>query len=166
MATYYFDESDAGFTDPDAQWTTEVGAFDGSLSTNAFTAGAGTHYLKAEGTNAPASGDTIIMVEARLYGYAEDGGGPEDINASIYTDGEAELLGTASNVNTTYTWTPYTELSTPTGGWTWPVLQALEVKLFTGMNSAIGAAGAIYEVQIRVNGADPPGGFYLTQGYQ
>ena len=95
VAAYYFDGSDAAATDPNAVWTNDANAFDGSISTFASTSAIGstsTNYLMAEGTNAPASSDVINWVWARVYAAGGEGTG---VYAAIYTDGLAQLLGTA-----------------------------------------------------------------------
>ena len=106
VATYYFDGSDAAATDPSAVWTDETNADDGSTVTYASVASSGSvsvNFILIEGTDSPASGDGIIRVRARVYGGSNLDGG---------------------NYGSYYT------LTTPTGGWTWAVLQALEVKIF------------------------------------
>ena len=114
--TYYFDVSDAGPTDPEAVWTNDTNAFDGDTGTSASTSTNGSataNELFGEGTNAPATNGEIVQVQARVY---------------------ADDAGVAASYGN------YTILSTPTGGWTWAKVQALEVaiyKIFTGLNNRI-----------------------------
>jgi hypothetical protein len=134
---YYFDGSDAAASDPDAVWTDETNADDGSTSTVAYTTSTGnetTNELKLEGTNAPASGPTINNVSVRIYL------GPTNDTSScvyrVYTDGEADDLG-QYNLNELlvpgWNGNPSNDpqpLSTPSGGWTWAKVQGLEIKLW------------------------------------
>ena len=135
--TYYFNTSDAGPTDPDSVWTNDANAFDGNTGTKAYHSSAGasdldTGYLKGDGTNAPASGNSISQVRVRTY--ANRGGSDDPIVAVIYTDGLGESLGSISNTNIgTEGWSDYTTLSTPSGGWTWAKIQTLETKIYSGV---------------------------------
>ena len=125
--TYYFDGSDAATTDPNSVWTSDANAFDGSTSTFADASANGStssNYLMAEGTNAISGTAGITQVRARAYGRNTS----VTKNAAIYTDGLGELLGTA--VAGTSAWGSYITLSTPSGGWTWAKVQALETKLY------------------------------------
>lgn len=128
---FYFDGSDAGASDPGSAWTSDANAFDNSLSTSATTStngSAGSNYLLAEGTNAPSSGGTISTVYARVRGSIS--GASPSASVQIYTDGLGESLGTITITNTTAAWSAWTALSTPTGGWTWAKVQALEIKAY------------------------------------
>lgn len=150
-ATYYFDGSDAAASDPDAGWTNDANAFDGSTTTYADTSqdgGSSLYNLFAEGTDAPASGGTITSVRARVWAYR--GGPGSSIQADIYTDGLAELLGspTASSSTAGGAWGSYTSLSTPTGGWTWAKVQALECNAWP--NNAINNLMELYRVEVEV----------------
>lgn len=130
--TYYLDASDAAASDPNSVWTTDANAFDSGDDTTADVAVAGStssNYLQGEGTNAPATGGTITSVKARLRGAGSLG--VEVMNAAMYTDSLGELLGTASmTAPVSVGWSGYTTLSTPSGGWTWAKVQALETKLY------------------------------------
>jgi len=131
VATYYFDVSDAGPVDAGAFWTNDVNAFDGSLTTYAFSSAYG-EALKGEGTNAPITGPTIVGVRARVHGYWSSDG-----------------IGTAS-------YGSYKVLTTPTGGWTWQGVNDLEATIYTypetSQASDIGA-------DIRTNGGTQSLGF-------
>lgn len=148
MPTYYFDASDAAATDPNAAWTNDANVFDAEGSTPSTFArvnAAGTassNYLMAEGTNAPSSGRVISNVRVRMYVVVFI---YSTLSAAVYTDGLGTLLGTTTKAGGAG-WTNYATLSTPEGGWTWPVVQALEVKLF---QSSTGDTDA-YIVEIEV----------------
>ena len=163
MPAYYFDASDAAPTDPDSAWTNDANVFDIDESTAAeASAGAGsvsTRFLLAEGTNAPDNGLTIFRVKARVYG---SGLTSPTVDAAIYTDGLGELLGTAQH-NNDPGWGSYITLSTPTGGWTWVKVQALEVKLYN--TSAIQPKSA-NKVEVLVELESIPGRIYRVQGFQ
>lgn len=170
MATYYFDGSDAVATDPNAVWTNETNADDGDTGTFADTTTAGStssNYLMIEGTNAPASGDPIATVRARLY-WDSNSDAPQ--------------------------WSTYSTLTTATGGWTWDKVQALEVKIYAytlggqiiavvytdGLAQNLGSVSPSYtvgattwsvaRVELEVTtyplNQTYPGSIYKTQGYQ
>jgi hypothetical protein len=136
---YRFDASDGGPTDVDAVWTNDGNAFDGDLSTAATASATGStssNYLLGEGTNAPTSGDSIAGARVKLYGEANGGMFPT-VSAAIYTDGGAQLLGTASSTRnqgntSTGAWT---YLSEPTGGWTWQKVNDLEARIYGGTDT-------------------------------
>ena len=123
MATFYFDASDAGPSDPGDCWTDDSKAFDGDTSTNyaaTFTQGtSSSNYLGGVGTNASGS-DTISLVEARIY----CGGNLVTNYADIFYG--AENLGTCQHDSLPLGWSSYVELSEPSGGWDWTKLAALE----------------------------------------
>jgi len=133
--TYYFDASDASAYDPDGVWADLNDGFDGSTGTLASTSTIGSstsNYLLGEGTNAPSSGDTITQVRARLY----DTSFSIEMTTEIYTDSKGELLATLLTGGGGNNYTSYTTLSTPTGGWTWAKLQALECLAFARVTAA------------------------------
>ena len=134
ISTYYFDESDATATDPNSVWTSDSNAFDGSISTNPLCSTDGStssNFLLAEGTNAPVNGGAISLVKARVHnrtpGVPQNSG---SVEAAIYTDALGELLGTPNKDGDSPGYGSYATLSTPSGGWTWTKVQALEVKLY------------------------------------
>lgn len=147
-ATYYFDGSDAAATDPNSVWTNDANVFDGSIATTAtvgVTGSTSSNYLMAEGTNAADNGGTITQVNARIYGGSNT---ESSTFAAIYTDGLAELLGTPSKTSGGSGYGSYTTLSTPSGGWTWAKIQALETKIYItdgGINPNVA------QVEIEVN---------------
>lgn len=147
--TYYFDASDAGATDPNSVWTNDANAFDGNTATSATVSVSGStssNYLKAEGTNAPSSGGNITQVRARV----NDNSGSDIAEATIYTDGLAESLGSPQSPFGTG-WGSYVVLSTPSGGWTWVKVAALEVKIYS-----ISGAGGVTRVEVEVTSDDIP----------
>jgi hypothetical protein len=155
--TYRFDASDEGPTDPDASWASDTLPFLAFASGNqaALTSDRNgshdTNELSAGGTNAPSSGPDIVEVYARLIGDANDYAA---INADIFTDGKAENLGTVTTVtnypNTNFSTDEWKKLVLPSGGWTWPKVQALECYAYgTGWVSGV-ATGRLYNVQIKV----------------
>jgi len=104
LDTYYFNASISGPTDAQGVWTNIANAFDGSTSTSATTSTvvSGTsNYLVGTGTTAPTSGGTIIWVRARVFADAGTGA----------------------------TWSSYTTLFVPTGGWTWSKVNGLTAKI-------------------------------------
>lgn len=131
---YYFDASDDAVTDPNNAWTSETNIFDSSLTSNATcgTSGsASSNYTFAGGTNAPSSGGTIVKVQTRIR-YAGSNGSSRTVGWAVYTDGLGESLGSftqAMSSNTTL-WSAWSDLSTPSGGWTWAKIQALETKVW------------------------------------
>ncbi len=163
--SYYFDGSDAGATDPNGVWTNDANAFDNDPTPSTFAnsnqAGSTSlNYLMAEGTNAPAGSDTITQVRARVYRSA-GGPGAGNMNGAIYTDGLSELLGTpTADSFANPDWGAYVTLSTPSGGWTWAVLQALEIKIY--ITATGGSQLNAYKAEIEVTSQAPTMG-YLKQ---
>lgn len=162
MATYYFDGSDAAATDPNGVWTNDSNAFDGDTATVAEAITNGdtvSNFLKAEGTNAPSSGGVIAEVKARLY--STDAGAA--LSANVYTDGLAQDLGVFSDLGVG--WGGYVTLATPTGGWTWAKVQALEVKIYRdgGISSA---KVSRVELSVITLSETYPGSIYKLQGFQ
>ena len=150
--TYYFDGSDAAASDPNNVWSNETNADDGSTSTSATTVTSGsisTNYLQIEGTNAPASSDSITQVRARVYGAYTS----SLDRHLIYTDGRAEALFNQSSIlPSTAGWSSYATLTVPTGGWTWAKVQALEYVTFLTLSSTL---VSIYRAEIEVTSDTP-----------
>lgn len=150
VATYYFDGSDVAASDPNAVWSNDSNAFDNDFSTISSTGTNGSsssNYLMAEGTNAPASNETINFVRFRFYSGNLGNGTVE-----LYTDGLAETL---ANINhDSVRWSAWKNLPTPSGGWTWTVLQALECKAWkvVGTTFAVG----IIELLVDYNSLNKP----------
>ena len=145
-STYYFDGSDVGPTDPSADWTDDANAFDGSLSTFAFTSTAGS-FLYADGTNAPGSGAAILAVYARVYGELDTSG---TLRAIIYEDafGGTTLGSPTITTPDTPMWSDYDLLDAPGGGWTWAKVQGLSGAIL-GQDSVPGMD--IYRIEVVVN---------------
>lgn len=156
VATYYFDASIAGPTDPNAVWTNEADIFDASDATSGFTSTDGsktTNYIEGKGTNATGS-DYVMQVRGRVRHFT---GGSAGYSA-------------------------YVTLTAPGGSWDWTKVGDLEVRLWAislGSNSctaeiyASGDSGgtalatipttsngagsyAVYKVEIEVTSGDPP----------
>ncbi len=140
--TYYFDT----FTsDPTAAWTNDANAFNGSTANHADTTQYGSSkYLKGIGTDAPASGLDIDLVEVRLYGTVAAGNA--GIRCNVY-DGVASLGFCTNTENGGATWSSYASLSVPAGGWTWAKLQGLETRFYKQNNIGI---AQVFRVEIRV----------------
>ncbi len=147
---YYFDTSDAGPRDDEAVWTNAANYFDGSTSTFARTTtgsgGENLNELRGEGTNAPASGGTILRVFWRLFSKSDS----SDFSRSkIYTDGEGEELSERQLLApATAAWSTWGEMNAPSGGWTWAKLQALEINTWPLSPAPIGLD--LYRVEIFV----------------
>jgi hypothetical protein len=120
---FYFDESDETATG--TNWTNPSNAFDGLPNTTAYLPVQYINELSAGGTNAPTTGETIVLVEFNAYGNA---GSYDDVDFEVFTNGKGESLGSintgATNFNGGAGWTA---LSAPTGGWTWQKINDLEV---------------------------------------
>lgn len=128
-STYYFDGSDSPASDNGSSWSGVTNADDGNTSTSASTTDGDSSFLSIGGTNAPSSGGTITQVRVRAYG-ADEGNINDYID--IHTDGFGEFLaGFYINVASIPGWSSYTTLNTPTGGWTWAKVQALEARAYT-----------------------------------
>lgn len=100
--TYFFNASDAGPVDPDANWTNDANAVDGSTATTATSAAVGSKtskYLGFDGTDAPISGPAISQVRVRRH------------NGTI--------------------WGSYVTLTAPGGSWTWQKVSDLEARSWT-----------------------------------
>lgn len=149
--TYYFD-GHSGITDTGNAWANDANAFDSSTATAATTNQvAGTissNFLYGEGTTAPTSGGTITSVQFRISLITPDGPGV-GANAVVYTAGQAQNLGSISNIgNGGQNWSSYTTLSTPTGGWTWAKIRELGIKLWASTANAGGLS--IYHSEVLV----------------
>lgn len=155
--TYYFDASDAAPTDPGSVWSNETLAFNSSNSDGADTpianGSTSSNYMMAEGTNAPSSGGEISQVRARVGLSSKIATSADSvINAAIYTDSLAELLGTPTAdmfLGAPPVYGSYTTLTPPSGGWSWNTLAALEVKVYM-TNSSLddGIGTGIIELEV------------------
>lgn len=145
---FYFDASDDAVSDPDSNWSNDANLFDASVASFAAASAASTKdskYLKAGGTNAPA--DLLIpitQVRTRIRAYTWGPGSPT-ASATVYTDGEAEELGTVVLTQTgDVFYSNWTTLTPPADGWTWAEVAALEVRIYMDM------AGWFYAIQLEV----------------
>lgn len=168
--TYYFDASDGGPTDTGTLWTNDANVFDSdgeppTTYASASSSGSETNSLHAEGTNAPATGGNITQVRMRFYAdYNVSTIGTITVRA--YTNGLAETLGTQThNSNNTPQYTSYVTLSTPSGGWSWSVLQALEVKIWLSVGTDGTALVARVELEVTSEVVGVSQRFYLVQGF-
>lgn len=154
---YWFDASDDAVTDNEAVWTSEANAYDTAITGYAYTATAGTestNEIFAGGTNAPSAGPTIVAVRARIWGYVTAATLNTLGHCKIYTDALGESLGELTTWNnTTADWSAWTTLSTPTGGWDYTKLAALEAICWKTADSG---ANTVYVGQIQVQVQSAP----------
>lgn len=146
---YYYNGST---TDSGAAWSNDANATDSSVATAAGSSTNGStssNYLLLEGTNAPGNGATILTVYARTLAAFTNTSGAAG-SATFYTDAAADELGTIAHpaATTNTTWSDWTALSTPSGGWTWAKLQALEARCYKVSGAT--ATFNVYFVQISV----------------
>ena len=135
-SAYYLDVSDAGPRDDEAVWTDDGNFFNGSTANYAYgpSTNVGTETqreLRGEGTNAPASGDTITTVKVRVS-MSSDDGSQVKANFKIYENGGITELasGDADISSATGVWSDYFEVSVPSGGWDWTDVQNLEIVIW------------------------------------
>lgn len=148
---FLLDGSDAAVTDPNAAWLNEANVFDYVLTTAGSCGTAGSNasnFILAEGTNAPAAGGTIVKVQTRIR-YAGSSASARTVGWEVFTDALGESLGsfTQAMSATTQLWSAFSDLTVPSGGWTWAKVQALEVKVWEVSG---GANIQIYQVGIGV----------------
>jgi len=146
--TYYFNGSTP--YDSNNSFTNDEAAFDGSTATYATGSMATndgrnptTNYLQGNGTNAPSSGGLITGVRARFYVEPQ----ASFCHYNIYTSGGTPLAYTET---TSTGWTSYVSLSTPSGGWSWSILQNLYVRLTQSYTSP----NRFCKVEIEVTSVD------------
>ena len=124
--TYYFNASVSGPTDTNGNFSNDASAFDADTATfanaTAITTNGG---LGAIGTNAPASGDTIVLVEARNHSYQTSGDASWQ-NGIRYDSGA--ILWNGRNDNEGEKTEAWSDVTAPTGGWTWNKVQNLETR--------------------------------------
>ena len=164
MTSFYFDGSDAAVTDPNNAWTNDSNLTDTietSLASCGAVGSASSNYLMVEGTNAPGSGKVIAQVKTRNYSN-QTGDSTGQVN--VYTDSLGELLGFSILDSFTTGWSPYSTLSTPSGGWTWAKVQALEIKAF--YTDKTGGGSDLGKVEILVEEDPVPSRIYRIQGFQ
>ena len=153
--TYYFDGSDVPATDAGSDWTDVTNVDDGSTSTFMYTTTDSTSIVTIQGTNASGT-ENIVGVRARIYGKGHTGIGYNAIQAKVYTDGKGETLGTAATTLSTAAWSSYVNLTTPSGGWTWDKLAALEAEIYVG-NGDNAVDIEAYRVEIEVTSQSKDG---------
>lgn len=155
MAYYYFDGHIA-ITDPGTVWTNDANAFDNDLTTAAHCATAGSsasNYLYGQGTNCPTSGPVIGQVNARIWVTGNGSVVNGTCNVTIYTASLAETLGSGSdNGNSGLRWVQV-KLTPPSAGWTWTVLNALEVKIWQSGGSGTPNVDA-YAIELIVDSSN------------
>lgn len=158
LKNYYFNASLSGPSDPNAIWTNDANAFDGSVTTFASIptgANAGStssKYLGGGGTNAPSTGtDPISQVRVRYW--ALSGGDPTSVN--VATAGQAENLGTTPAASGTGAYGSYATLTAPAAGWSWSALNALEARMFKTSNTASSNPGiSRVELEVTIGNTD------------
>ncbi|MFB5617565.1 MAG: hypothetical protein ACE5Q4_02745 [Nitrosopumilus sp.] len=147
--SYYFDGSDTTIDNGNAD-SNPSNYYDGNDTTYGSGAAIGqSHGYEIHGTNAPASGDPIESVDVEII--TEPNGFTSGVAIRVYTDGQGEtLLSTTKTVNssdpkegTTYT------LSTPSGGWTWAKIQALEFEHWYTTGSP--STNRVYQMNVVVH---------------
>lgn len=146
LGNFYFDASDEGPTDPDNHWFDEANIVDGNINTLGYPNAAGTktsNYVAAGGTGASGS-DTVLQVRARSKGLA---GSNDSLRVTIYTDGEAEELGTV--ICTGNATSPWFALTQPSGGWSWATSAALQ---FRGYADASATSFYFAEIEVASDG--------------
>lgn len=147
---FYFDASDDAVSDPNAVWASGANVFDSSIITLASISTVGSssgYYIFAGGTNAPASGDTIVGVYVRVRASASVS---RTIHCEIYTDGQLETLASITEaLGSDVRYTGWTLISAPSTGWDWAKLDALEVKAW--MESGGSGSLSLYGIQLAVS---------------
>lgn len=151
--SFHFDASDAALVNHNSAWTADSNVFDSSSDSDGYTQVTGStnsNYLLGEGTNAPISGGTINNVQVRIRTGISWSSEQMEGSAAVYTNGLAELLGTAYvNSPSGYAvWGPYQTLDTPSGGWTWQKVNDLEVKIYGTIVGNDGFSAAHIEVKV------------------
>lgn len=136
---YWFDGSDAAAVDSSAVWTGETNTDDMDISTVASTTTPGaSNDIYIEGTNAPASGDTISSVDLWIYlGPNYDSG--SNLRVIIDEDGGTLLENFtnwgAGGVAGAWNKAQDSPITAPGGGWTWAKIQALEASIYLATGS-------------------------------
>src|SRR3972149_3668988 len=159
---YWFDVSDGGPTDNDAAWTNDASAFTSNITAYANTTITGSstiNELYGQGTNAPSSGPTIATVRMRVWGQVSNSTFNTVGHGEIFTDGLGESLGSVTWVNNIAPgWTDWVTLSTPSGGWDYTKLAALEAVFWKTADSG---ANKVYvgecELEVQTAPADDIG---------
>lgn len=142
---FYFDDSFVPWTDGDSVWEDEDNAFDGSISTYAYSTDIESG-LDSEGTNAVDDGiylTEITAVRSRIYGSADVGG---HIRASISYD--AVFLDYVYNYLDTGNegWGTVATIEAPSGGWNWDNISELRAYITSQLE-----VGRIYQILLEVD---------------
>lgn len=155
VSTYIFNSSNGAASDPNAVWANDANAYDTdnlttptTVATSATAGSASSNYIQGFGTDAPTSGNTIKLVEARFYHKAN--GGLSATSIQIFTQSLGQSLGTQTNISdlASNSWSTYFSLSIPSGGWTWSKVSLLECKAW--IDNIVGGTAGIYAVEVRV----------------
>ncbi len=122
---FVFDSSDEAASG--TNWAGVGSSFGEFFATDATIEDPNVNELSSGGTSAGWADDpggTIFSVRfrsrVRVIAY-------DDLDIEIFTDGKGESLGSQNTGVVGVGWLAWTDLSTPSGGWTWAKLQALEV---------------------------------------
>jgi hypothetical protein len=154
VASYYFDASEAGPTDPDTVWTNDFYVHDGNTSNNTTCSANGsltTNELRMEGNTAPDALGAISQVRVRIFGGVWDAEN-NIVYAEILDGPSGPSLGKAENQEDyiTTAWGAYVTLSTPAGGWTTDKLKALECVIY-GTTDGAGYSKKVAKVELEVS---------------
>ena len=144
QAILYFDASDDGPTG--TNWTDLSEGFDGDTGSLTFVSDPDVNVAFGGGTTAGPAGGTITLVEFRPFTQKSV---YDTINFEIFTDGKAESLGVMVVGSNELGFKQWQRLKEPAGGWSWPILQALELEVTPVWTSGDGFAG-FHIVQLRV----------------
>jgi hypothetical protein len=149
---YYFNGS---VSDPESNWNNEAFIIDANLANYAMNAAVCTKtskYITVDGVNCGIVGPAITQVRAAIYAYPDGG---QTVSATIYTDGEAEELGTAARSGSLGV-SAWVTLTVPSGGWTWAKVAALEARGY-----ATTGGQYYYYVKVEVSHDDTVETFYF-----
>jgi len=140
---YYFNDATPG--DPNSVWTDDTYAFDSSDATGAYSSAYGsTNYLEGGGTTAPSTGSATIS-DVRVRFKIDN---MDSVPINIRVAYSAEVLLNQNAVVSGASYTGWYSLSTPSGGWDWAKVNALQA-LFYSTASGSGYA-SIYKGEIVV----------------
>ncbi len=133
----YFDASYSGPTDPDAVWTNDADAFDGSTATKASCATAGNfslNELRGGGhTGSAATFDQILTARARFY-WDEPVAGALAI---LLWDTTFDILYRDIVSSGGGDWTPWDKVADPAGGWTADEFDQLELVAYENAGGTV-----------------------------
>jgi len=149
---YYVDASDDAAAG--TNWANPAYCVDGGQQSGGQISTPNVNTLFAGGTTAPTSGGSIDSVNVRVAYYLS---AFDSLDMEVFTNGKAESLWTKSlpPVASTNSLSAWEALSTPSGGWDWTKVAALEFEATPVYTSGSGIA-RIYVVQIAVKGTTTP----------